>query len=141
MSAYDPSAYDQSGMFGSDPSQLPMVRYARWAMIILAIVQLLSALVVGSGFIMFAVMEDRPDDELIGFLVAGTCMPIFMVGLGALPAAIAAFGLGRGTKWGWGATILVGILNIFPCCTCLPLGAFLLFAMLNEETRAAFEDR
>ncbi len=121
--------------------QLPWVRYSRWVLIGTAILQVVLAGIVGASYLGLAMLEARPDEELYALVAAGVCTPLALLVLGVLPAAAAAVGLGRGARWGWLVTIVVGVLNVFPCCLCLPVGGFLLYAMLNDETRGAFAAR
>ena len=127
-------------MYAYERSQLPMVKYARWALISLAVVEGLTALLVCAGAFGLPMLGDPLDEETMAIVAGGICTFFGTMAFGVLPAAAAAIGLGRGAKWGWVLGIVAGVLNLFPCCACLPLGAFVLYAMLNEETRQAFAD-
>lgn len=133
-------AYVDSDIHAYERSQLPMVKYARWTLIGLAIVWGLVGLAVGIGGVGAGFAEAMPIEEQLGYVLGGLCTAMVVVVLGVLPAVAAIVGLGRGARWGWIVTIVVGALNIVPCCMCLPVGAFLLFAMLNDEIRQAFQD-
>lgn len=126
-------------IYAYDRSQQPMVRYARLALMALVVLQVLLAFLVAAGFLGTAFFDQgQTEEEMIGLIAAGLCTPFTLVVLGVVPAALASVGLSRGAKWGWLLTIVVGVINIVPCCTCLPVGAFLLYAMLNDEVRQAF---
>lgn len=128
-------------IYAYDRSQQPMVRYARLVLTGLVVLNVLASLLVGASFLGGAFLDQSlADEEMIGMVAAGVCTPITLLALGVLPAALASVGLSRGAKWGWYLTIGVGVINIIPCCTCLPIGAFLLYAMLNDDVRQAFAD-
>jgi hypothetical protein len=57
------------------------------------------------------------------------------VGFGVFNLVTAA-GLGRGAKWAWFASVIIGAIYAPSCC--LPFGAVVLHGMLNEKTRRLF---
>ena len=128
-----------SDIHAYERSQMPMVQYARWALMGTAGLYALTALLAGAGVIGTAFIDQRPDEELYGMLAAGICTPLAMMLCGVLPPAAASVGLSRGAKWGWIMSIVVGALYVPNLC-CLPVGVFLLYAMLNDDVRQAFSD-
>jgi hypothetical protein len=65
----------------------------------------------------------------------GAVMALFCSGFGAMNF-VAAWGLGRGEKWGWVIGLILGAM--YAPSICLPIGALLLYGLLNERTRRRF---
>lgn len=128
-------------IYAYDRSQQPMVRYARLVLVALIALNVLAALMIAAVFLGGAVLDQSlTDQEMYGMVASGVCTPLTLLFVGVLPAALASVGLGRGAKWGWFLTLAVGVINIVPCCTCLPVGLFLVYAMLSDDVRQAFAD-
>ena len=62
---------------------------------------------------------------------------LLLVGVGVgIVNFLAAWGLGRGAKWAWVVTIILGA--TYAPSGCLPFGVFFLIAMLNNDVRKAY---
>ena len=60
---------------------------------------------------------------------------LFGVGIGIVNF-VAAWGLGRGAKWAWITTVILGA--TYAPSGCLPFGVLFLIAMLKTDVREAF---
>lgn len=133
MDPYTPTEQD---VLEEARGDLPMVRNASYVLWFLGIVYFLIAV----GYSLFFGAMPMLDPELgpealpvfIGIAIG---MFLFMM-VFTIPMFAAAIGLRRGKMWAWIITVCVG--GLFAPSLCLPFGAFLLYAMLNEETRKAF---
>ncbi|HHO49984.1 MAG TPA: hypothetical protein ENK18_03720 [Deltaproteobacteria bacterium] len=118
-------------------SHLDLVRYARILLWVLASLNGAFAVLAPTLYTAAAYTDPQTDPQSTpALIIGGLCVALSVVTVGVLPLMIAAVGLGRGARWGWLLTILAGIL--YTPSLCLPVGVFLLYAMLNERVRAAF---
>jgi hypothetical protein len=100
-----------------------------------------SYLLIGLGCIgIFAAMPllAEPSDDFPPLFV---WIPFALLSLGltvgvALVNVAAAVGLGRGRRWAWIVTLILGA--TYAPSACLPFGAVLLYAMLNDRTRRRY---
>ena len=119
------------------PHEMSWVRYSRWVLWFCGGMYLL----LGTGMAVFYVVlftMGTPDDlDLVFGIVMGGVMFFFCCGFGAVNF-VAAWGLGRARKWAWFATLVLGCLYL--PSGCLPLGAVLVYGMLNDPVRKAFLD-
>jgi hypothetical protein len=114
----------------------PWVNYARWVLWFCGIVYLFLGVVTGPLY-GISMMDDPsvPTSWAVGVAVVLGLVGLVVGGGYGLANLIVAGGLGRGSKWSWYATVLLGALQL-PCC-CL-FGAILLFGMLKDKTRRLF---
>jgi MFS family permease len=128
-----PASFDRASTRG----ELPMVRYAAWCLYGIAGFNLLTALAVPVFYALIGLAEDDPTMAVVMGSV-GLVVAAFIVVIAVLPLIAGAWGLRRGAKWAWFVTVIVGAM--YAPSACLPIGAFLLYAMLNDEVRKAFLD-
>lgn len=68
-------------------------------------------------------------------VVMGVLMFLVSAGWGLFNFVV-AWGLGRGARWAWICGVIIG--GIYAPSICLPLGAVLLYGLLNDATRKAY---
>lgn len=89
----------------------------------------------GAGFAAALSSEDRD-----AALAMGTCGTVVaaIIGIVSLPSIIAGIGLQRRKSWARMLTIILSVINLlnFPIGTAI--GAYALWALLNEQSRAYF---
>jgi hypothetical protein len=116
---------------------LPMVRIASWVMFFLGGIYGIMGLAFGAIYGTAPLWGGGMNgEEQVIFVVLGVFFGLFMIGLFAAPMILAGYGLRQGKMWAWVITVCVG--GLFLTSACMPFGAFLLYAMLNEVTREAF---
>ncbi len=76
-----------------------------------------------------------PEVPLAFQLLMVALLLVVGVGVGVVNF-LAAWGLGRGNKWGWIVTIILGA--TYAPSGCLPFGVLLLVAMLRKEVRDVY---
>lgn len=115
-------------------SGVRVARIALWAMgSIYALAAMLGGPWAGVS-IVAAPGADPAVTDLVGGIVA---IAVILVGLGVgLAHFLSAWALGDGRRWAWVLTLVLGALALLQCC--LPVGGALLWAMLNDRTRALF---
>ncbi len=121
-------------------SELPWIRYARTTLQIVGVGYIVLGLAT-APLIYFSFMSDPDIATTLGGAGPAIAISIaaftllFAVGLGALNF-FAASGLRYGRKWSWFATLILGLLYVPSLC--LPFGAILLYAMLQERVRTLY---
>ena len=113
------------------------VNGARWILWFSGMVWLL--LGIGSGpLATFRLLTDpsTPTWMSVVILLGSTLIAFLFFGSIGIFNLATASGLGRGSKWAWYATLILGGLYL-PTGCCL-FGAALLAAMLNDKTRKLF---
>lgn len=97
----------------------------------------LFVLIGGAGLATMIVTQDGHNDAA-GAFAAGGCMTgvAVLVAIMSLPSILAGWGLSKGKSWARILTIIIAILNLpgFPVGTAL--GAYALWVMFNDETKA-----
>ncbi|MBX2801321.1 MAG: hypothetical protein KTR31_26825 [Myxococcales bacterium] len=135
----DPYAAPGADFAAEERADLPMVRYARMVLIGLAALNGLFAIGVPVLYGLIPMLDPSMDAEAVPVMIGvGLCGGLMVFGMGVVPMVAAVMGLNRGAKWGWILTVIIGALYVPSLC--LPVGAFLLYAMLNEEVRKPFLD-
>ena len=120
-------------------ADLPMVRYARVVLAALAALNGLFSLAIPPAYYAMAVYDPEIDPEFAPMMAAaGVCVALVVIVIAVVPMIAAAIGLARGAKWAWYVTVVVGAMYVPSLC--LPVGAFLVYAMVNDEVRRAFLD-
>lgn len=120
-------------------AQLPMVRYARIVLIVLAAFNGLVALAIPPAYYLIGSADPELGSDGATMMAAfGVCVSLGILAISVGPMVYAVYGLGRGQKAAWYVTVIVGALYVPSIC--LPVGGFLLYAMLNDEVRKAFLD-
>lgn len=113
------------------------VNYSRWILWLCGIIYLLLGLAMGpiatAGIVTDPTM---PQWLSILILVGSTLFTFLICGTIGIINLAAANGLGRGSKWSWYVTLILGGLYLPICCGLF--GAILLYAMLNDKTRKLF---
>ena len=123
-----------SALDAYERSQLSRVRTARLVLWGMAALNTVLAVSIPVGYA--ALPSLSGGDVLPSSLIGASCVGLFVAAVGVAPMALAAVGLGRGARWGWGVTVAIG--GLYTPGLCLPVGALLLYTMLNDEVRRAF---
>lgn len=84
----------------------------------------------------FLLDPNMPEGLGIGMAVVFGLFTLVICGGFGLMNFVAASGLGRGAKWGWILTLVVGA--IYLPSGCFPFGGILMYGMLNDRTRKLF---
>ena len=119
-------------------ANLRWVRYARYCLMAIAGINGLLAILVPIGYGAIAYFDPELGPEAAPFMagVGGLCIAPIILVVGVLPSVAGIIGLNRGQFWGWLVTVVIGAM--YAPSACLPVGAFLLYAMLNDEVRKAY---
>lgn len=119
-----------------DVSDLEWVKYTRWTLWFCAA----SYVLLGAIFSGVFVLALSADPEMEGAsLVFALPMGLFMFASCAMIGAVnvlAAHGLAMGARWGWILALVLG--GIYAPSGCMPVGAVILYGLLNERVRKAF---
>jgi hypothetical protein len=117
-------------------AQLQWVMYSRWILIFVGLFYVGLGAVIPLFYGSIAFVDPEIGPEMAPFLAAGgLCAALFIWGF-SVPMFAAAWGLKRGKKWAWVVTLIVGAM-LAPSA-CLPLGAALLYGMLQDPVRKEF---
>lgn len=113
------------------------VNRARWILWFCGVVYLFLGLALGPLATARLITDPSMPKWMSILILLGATLLTFVIcgSIGALNLA-AANGLGRGSKWAWYATLILGGLYL-PSGCCL-FGAVLMAAMLNDKTRTLF---
>ncbi|MEQ1503863.1 MAG: hypothetical protein ABMB14_16600 [Myxococcota bacterium] len=115
----------------------PWTNRARTVLWLCGMVDLLLGVALGPVIAMPLFSDGTTSQAMaIGALVGVTLVSLVLGGGFGLVQLVTAGGLGRGSRWAWYVTLVLGAVYIPGAC-CL-LGAVLLAAMLNEKTRRLF---
>lgn len=112
------------------------VNYSRWVLWLCGIANLFVGVVTGPLY-GIAVMDDPTVSStwaIVGSVITGLVALVFCGGFG-LVNLIVAGGLGRGAKWSWYATLVLGAIYLPSCCL---FSLVLMYGMLNDKTRRLF---
>src|SRR5688572_4224084 len=115
----------------------PWVNYSRYTLWFCGVAYVL--LGIGLGPLMAAPLfldPSIPEGMGTGLAIGFTLFSLVLCGGFGLVNFVAASGLGRGAKWGWILSLVLGA--IYLPTACLPFGGVLMFGMLNDRTRKLF---
>ena len=118
----------------SDYRRDPWVLAARYMLWLCGATYLLLGLGSLGLFVAMPLLADPSEDfPPLVFWIPFALLSFGLTLVVALVNLAAAIGLGRGKRWAWIVTLILGA--TYAPSACLPFGAVLLYAMLNERTR------
>lgn len=116
--------------------QDPLLRYARWSLVFCGTMYVLLGLGFSGLFILMPLLEPQKGFPLLFGAVLGFFALLLCAGLGVVNFLVAR-DLARGRKWAWIGGLILGAL--YAPSICLPFGVLILYALLRESIRRAFE--
>ena len=88
------------------------------------------------SYFLFALDPELPDAIAQPMGLGFAAVSVLLCGGIAAANIATAIGLQRGAPWAWYAGVVLG--GMYVASACMPLGAVLLWQLLQEPTRAAF---
>lgn len=89
----------------------------------------------GAGFAAALSSEDR--DAALAMGTCGTVVAV-IIGIISLPSIIAGMGLLKRKSWARVLTIILSVINLFNFPIGTAIGAYAMWALLNDQSRAHF---
>lgn len=103
--------------------------------IVMGVIFLVTAVAIfvfGAGAVF---LSDDPDAAIVGSCIGGVSILIAIL---SLPSILAGWGLQRRKQWARILTIILAVLNLFNFPLGTALGAYSLWALLNEQSKNYF---